>query len=235
VFVSSDIWTHNSPGKYDMSPPDANPLIVAAADGWFRAIQESFDTACFCCPQFNNYVILQHPNGEWSGYTHMQVNSTSALGLAVNDFVTAGTPIGTEGTVGCSTGNHLHWEVVIPTDPANAWQNSGGFLIGEAVIPVICGIGTEEPWLVDSGTYTCAPCNDDCPGTFTVDAGVGNGAEFVARADTEVITSEEEDVIFANGSVTQLRSGDHILMRPGFQAAVGAKMEVMIKGCNMQE
>lgn len=243
ISVGSDVWTHNPLGKYDINTDVVNPPIVAAADGWVRAIQESFDTACFqnnggvvtCCWQLNNYVIIEHPNGEWSGYTHMQVGSTTDQGIAVNDWVTAGTTIGIEGTVGCSTGNHLHWEVSRPPDGSNGFQNIGGFLLGELLIPVICGIGTVQPWLVGGQDYIAGPCDDNCPTQFLVDQNVGNGGVFVARADETVITDNVDPVIFSNGSVTQFRSADHIIMRPGFRASTGARMEAMIKSCNFQE
>lgn len=243
INMGSDVWTHNPPGKYDMWADDADKKIVAAADGWIRGIQESFDTACFvnnggmitCCWQLNNYVIMEHPNGEWSGYTHIQEGSATDQGISLNDWVNAGTAIGVEGNVGCSSGRHLHWEVSRPADPTNGFQSVGGFLNGELLIPVICGIGTSQPWFVQGGDYESGPCDDDCSGTVTVNNSISNGDEYVARADNVVQTGLNDPVVFGNGSVSQFRSGARILMRPGFRVATGAKFEAMIKGCNEQE
>lgn len=244
INMGSDVWTHNPLGKYDMWADDANKLIVAAADGWVRGIQESFNVACFtvdslgnvtCCWNMNNYVIIEHPNGEFSGYTHVQFNSVSAQSISLNQWVTAGTPIGIEGNVGCSTGRHLHFEVSRPADPANGFQASGGFLNGELLIPVICGIGTGQSWFVQGGTYTSGPCNDNCSTTQTVTQNLGNGAEDVYRADDLVQTTLNGPVTFFNGSVSQFRSGNTILLRPGFEIRSGAKFEGLIKTCNEQE
>jgi len=237
INMGSDVWTHNPPGKYDMWADDADKKIVAAADGWIRGIQESFDTACFmpCCWQFNNYVIIEHPNGEWSGYTHIQQGSATDQGISLNQWVTSGTPIGLEGTVGCSSGRHLHWEVARPPDGSSGFQASGGFLQGELLIPVICGIGTDEPWFVQGGDYPSGPCDDDCSGIVTVTAGLANNDEYVARADNNVQTTTADPVIFSSGSVSQFRSGGHILLRTGFQAVPGAKFEALLKACNEQE
>jgi hypothetical protein len=243
INMGSDVWTHNPLGKYDMWADNADKKIVAAADGWIRGIQESFDTMCFvnnggmitCCWQLNNYVIMQHPNGEWSGYTHIKVGSATDQGISLNQWVTAGTAIGVEGSVGCSTGRHLHWEVSRPADPSNGFQAVGGFLNGELLIPVICGIGTSQPWFVQGNTYTSGPCDDDCVTNVTVSAGLSNGEEYVARADNSVLTSTVDPVVFASGSASQFRSGNYIRMRPGFRARSGSKFEALLKDCNEQE
>ena len=235
--VTNDIWTHNPLGKYDMIASPDNRLIVAAADGWVRAIQESFDTTCwsmaFCCWMQNNYVIIEHPNGEWSQYTHIQVNSATNQGVSLGQWVTAGTPLGVEGNVGCSTEPHLHFELSRPSDPANAFAPVGGFLNGELLIPVFCGVGT-QPWLIENGTYTAGPCNDDCPYATNVSANVGNGGEYVARADNFVLTSEANMPTFLSGSATQFRAANYILLRDGFEVKSGAKFQTVLKGCNVQ-
>lgn len=237
VNMGSDVWTHNPVGKYDMWADGSNEKIVAAADGWIRGIQESFDTACFvnCCWQWNNYVIIEHPNGEWSGYTHMQIGSSTDEGISVNQWVTAGTPIGVEGTVGCSSGRHLHWEVSRPAPGSSGFATSGGFLQGELLIPVICGIGTGESWFVQGNDYVAGPCDDNCATTVIVEDNLSNGDEYVARADNAVLTALNNPVTFFNGSVSQMRSGHYVLLRPGFEARGGAQMEIMIKTCNEQE
>lgn len=240
VSMGSDVWSHNPPGKYDMGGSGSDPVIVAAADGWVRGIQESFDTSCFtvvnnvvsCCWQLNNYVIIEHPNGEFSGYTHMQVGSTSDQGIALNQWVNAGTPIGLEGTVGCSTGDHLHFEVSRPADVTNGFQSIGGFLNGELLIPVICGIGTDESFFRAGNDYVAGPCNDNCVNLVTVENGLNNSEENVWRGDLIVQTELDGGHVFANGSVSQFRALANIRIRPGFTIASGARFEAIITSCN---
>ena len=55
-----------------------------------------------------NAVILDHGNGVFSGYWHMQ-----KLDVAAGDHVVAGQELGEVGTTGMSTGPHLHWELRI--------------------------------------------------------------------------------------------------------------------------
>ena len=42
--------------------------------------------------------------------------------------------LGFEGDVGQAGGEHLHFEVAVPDDPANA-IDGGGFIIGQARVP----------------------------------------------------------------------------------------------------
>ncbi len=53
-------------------------------------------------------VILDHGLGVYSGYYHL-----SSLAVAVGEHVTPGQLVGGVGTTGRSTGNHLHWDVLI--------------------------------------------------------------------------------------------------------------------------
>ena len=73
------------------------------------------------CQQYNNYVWIRHPNGEWSKYTHMATGSvTGAPGnLSVGDTVLVGQALGIEADIGRATGRHLHHEVAIPTNPGD--------------------------------------------------------------------------------------------------------------------
>jgi hypothetical protein len=89
---------------------------------------------------------------------------TVDAGRAVGDAVEAGTFLGFEDEVGCADGKHLHFEVGVPTDPANP-INSGGFLIGSNRIPRFCGLPDDV--LVDGSRYRatvfCGPDLDFWP------------------------------------------------------------------------
>src|SRR5262245_28065994 len=67
------------------------------------------------CQNYNNYVWIVHPNGEWSKYTHMATGSiTGAPGnLSVGDTVLVGQPLGIEADIGRAGSRHLHHEVAI--------------------------------------------------------------------------------------------------------------------------
>lgn len=81
----------------------------------------------------NNFVWIEHPNGEWSKYTHMlkgsvgtglDLNGNPGAGHQVDDWVNAGEVLGIEADVGFASGVHVHFEVAIPNyvefDPDNA-------------------------------------------------------------------------------------------------------------------
>lgn len=156
VHVTNDHTKHSPPGRIDMSGKgnaSGEYKIVAAADGRIKYIEDSFsaqvqnddDEKTPNKPCTNNYVWIEHANGEWTKYSHMQKDSSTAKAkLKVGQFVKAGTYLGDEGKVGCAGGDHLHFEVGVPraTDPIDI---VGGFLKdnGESKrnrIPRICGI-----------------------------------------------------------------------------------------------
>jgi hypothetical protein len=58
-------------------------------------------------PSWGYRVIVQHPNGHWSGYAHMYAPPSVAEGQTV----AAGTVLGGIGSTGDSTGNHLHFAI----------------------------------------------------------------------------------------------------------------------------
>lgn len=242
VTVTNDIWHHDPLGKYDIVTDVSPALIVAAAPGWVRWIEEDNTEECHpngngepCCWWFNNYVVIEHPNGEWSQYTHMITGSVSQVGITVNEWVEAGTTIGIEGSVGCSTGPHLHFEVSAPPpDTVSPFDTIGGFLNGELLIPVICGIYPNQPYLLENASYFASPCDDNCPNVWETMGSLSSGQVFVARADSEILTDNANNVSYANGSSAQYRSGGSIRFRPGFAARAGSKFSALITGCNEQ-
>ncbi|MCP4360671.1 MAG: M23 family metallopeptidase, partial [Chloroflexi bacterium] len=67
-------------------------------------------------------VIIDHGLGIYSGYYHM-----SEVSVVVGDIVQSGQVIGVVGTTGLSTGNHLHWDLLINGVwvDAQAWLEQG--------------------------------------------------------------------------------------------------------------
>ena len=74
--------------------------IMAVASG--RVIQSGWDGGYGYC------VTIEHSNGIRTKYAH-----ASALCCNVGDYVSAGEVIALVGTTGNSTGNHLHFEVIV--------------------------------------------------------------------------------------------------------------------------
>src|ERR1044072_7317596 len=118
VHVTNDHTKHSPPGRIDMSGKgnaSGEYKIVAAADGRIKYIEDSFNKQVESGsgePCTNNYVWIEHANGEWTKYSHMQKDSSKVKAkLKVGQFVKAGTYLGDEGKVGCAGGDHLHFEV----------------------------------------------------------------------------------------------------------------------------
>ena len=132
VWIFDDAASHRPAGRVDLvAKPAAQPQpVVAAADGIIRMIEDSHreqqsGRAASECR--NNFVWIEHPNREWSTYSHLRNGSvTSAAGLKVGDKVVAGQFIGYEGAVGCAMLDHVHFEIAVP---GSAGIDAGGFVV----------------------------------------------------------------------------------------------------------
>jgi hypothetical protein len=153
VYVSRDVLKHNPLGRIDMSGTGAGPdyEIAAARSGVIRAIVDTNAEPT----EDGNYVWLEHPDGEWSKYSHFQTGTVTKRGHKVGDSVAAGTVLGLEGDVGLADGDHLHFEVTVPYDAAKP-LDSEGFMRGVNRNPVICGIPGNA--LFRGQTYTVTKC-----------------------------------------------------------------------------
>jgi len=90
----------------DLSAPPGTPVTAPAPA-----------TVVLAEPLFvrGNAVVLDHGNGVFTGYWHMQ-----SLAVKAGDRVRAGDTLGEVGSTGLSTGAHLHWEMRVsgvPIDP----------------------------------------------------------------------------------------------------------------------
>ncbi len=188
VRVTGDDLTHpDVPGRYDMVgiPQTEEHNIVAARAGRIEAIEDSNAEPT----DSNNYVWISHGSfndaeppqwviQEMSKYSHLVTDSVPDE-LAEGVMVEAGDVIGVEGDVGEADGVHLHFEVAVPTDPANP-IDADGFIIGENRTPRICSLMKLVPggslydlipnwptWLIDHATvegeehYKAAPCANE--------------------------------------------------------------------------
>ncbi len=159
IRVSRDHLTHSPvPNRLDMVGINGSEpyRIVAAQRGIIRYISDGNTVRCpdGGCP--NNYVWIEHANGEWTKYSHLATGSvTGDAGLAVGNFVSMGTFLGYESDVGIASGDHLHFEVGIPNDPANPLSSlSGGFMNGVNRTPRFCELNILEA----NQEYTATSC-----------------------------------------------------------------------------
>lgn len=224
--------------RIDMIDLNGTDSIVAAADGWIRAIVDNFSLQLDCdtTTNNNNYVWIEHPNGEWTKYTHMtNLSTTFNAGLAVNDWVCAGTFLGFEDRVGCASGDHLHFEVARPTDGTNVLQFTftGGYIdqdVAENLIPVICGI--DGNIMEDDAIYTAGPCDYDACDLNQVHSTlqVENDEWSVDIVDDFVEAGVDVDIFDGGNGIFQ--AGEYINLTPGFTAHAGSSFSARIRDCN---
>jgi murein DD-endopeptidase MepM/ murein hydrolase activator NlpD len=131
------------------------------------------------CQQHNNYVWIEHPNGEWTKYTHMATGSVSreeplGFGWEEGDTILVGQPIGRQSDIGSAGGTHLHFEVAaIPPGTTPPFSELGGFISNGSWnrVTVVCfsdGDDNSDSLYTDGESYTAGPCVNTAP---TADAG----------------------------------------------------------------
>src|SRR5206468_10008931 len=67
----------------------------------------AFQTCCIGCLNTSNHVNVQDPDGTVATYWHLDQAT-----VRVGDHVNAGDNLGFSGTSGCSSGPHLHFQVM---------------------------------------------------------------------------------------------------------------------------
>jgi murein DD-endopeptidase MepM/ murein hydrolase activator NlpD len=131
------------------------------------------------CQDHNNYVWIEHANGEWTKYTHFATGSVTMAspfgnGWQVGDTILVGQAIGFQSDIGSAGGSHLHFEVaaVPPGSPNPPFSQLGGFVNNAwNVVTVVCFLNgdTDGDSLYTEGeVYTAAPCVNTAP---TAEAG----------------------------------------------------------------
>jgi Peptidase family M23 len=162
VRVARDHLTHQPPDRLDLVGAEARiHRIVAAARGIVRYVVDEFSvrqdsrTARTCN---NNYIWVEHPNGEWTKYSHVRQDSARGRAkLQPGDTVEAGRYLGDEGEVGCASGRHLHFEVAVPRDRDDPIVRAGGFIKGRNLVPRFCVAGEV---LVAGSAHVAGPCEE---------------------------------------------------------------------------
>ena len=150
--------SHSPPDQIDLNGLGDPPLrLVAAAAGIVRRVVDDFSEnqpGQEDCK--NNYVWIEHPNGEWTKYGHMRKGSVKGTArLKEEDPVRSGQLLGIESDVGCAHGTHLHFEVGVPDDAAEPVDDNGD-LRGSNRIPRICLVAGRR--FVRGARLVAAPC-----------------------------------------------------------------------------
>ena len=179
------------------------------------------------CQNYNNYIWIEHPNGEWSKYTHMRTGSITGApaNLSVGDTVLVGQTLGIEADIGRAGGRHLHHEIALPTDatddtpfggpfipgaipgggneppggPPGTGYYAGGFIQGTNLAPFVCDIAGNL--YADNSTSPGNNAFTANPCTNTAPTAVAGGPYSVPEGDTEQLdgtaSSDPENAILS--------------------------------------
>ena len=119
-----------------------------------NAIADSVVTGL--CQEYNNYVWIEHPNGEWTKYTHFGTGTVTERGWAVGMAIDAGDVLGDEGDIGRARDRTCTGRSPSPTTPTTTRRSarSGGFIHGTTRPPDLRHPGdSRSTWW---RTSTCA-------------------------------------------------------------------------------
>lgn len=103
--------THQNENSLDFTMPVGTP-ILATREGIVVKVIDSNYISCFEkeCAEYNNYIIIYHPDGTFSRYVHLKKDGSL---VKEGDFIKQNDVIGYSGNVGWSNGPHLHFMVFI--------------------------------------------------------------------------------------------------------------------------
>jgi murein DD-endopeptidase MepM/ murein hydrolase activator NlpD len=203
--VSRDHHIHTPPNRIDMSAGQGAQVVAAATgviraiidyngnspnagdgvgmDGLAQndALEHSCgnnlpgNTVVGQCSDYNNYVWVEHANGEFTKYTHLGTGTVrlappNGFGWSIGDTVKVGQVLGLESDIGQATAGdgvspafHLHYEVAASNDGLPMlWDSLGGFIQnGVNLVPVTCDIPNNL--YATNGAYVAAACLNNLP------------------------------------------------------------------------
>jgi hypothetical protein len=164
----------------------------------------------------------------------MATNSTTGdAGLDEDDYVLAGTFLGYENSVGCASGDHLHFEVAVSLDGGNLeFDEAGGHIDDDSavnLIPVFCDISLN--YFVSGEEYTAADCGSGCIGSLFFTVFTKSFDQLEVSISSATITGSTA-VNFLNGSNGLWQAEDAVSLLPGFTAEDGCEFIARIEECN---
>ena len=95
--------------------------IYAAKSGTITKIEKNVTAINNCNYGYGNYIVIDHGDSSSTLYAHIKYGTIPST-LSIGSQISQGEQIGQVGSTGCSTGNHLHYEVLInnsTVDPAD--------------------------------------------------------------------------------------------------------------------
>ena len=248
VKITRDWVDHGSNGgnerSMDMIDVDGVGIIVAAADGKVQFVKDD-RRDCGCHSSYGdcstNFILIYHLNGEFSNYRHIAFNSAVVV---VNQVVTAGQIIATEGDVGNTCGNTRAANNLgntcpsVEVDSATDCGRHLHFTItrgGNYLNPRICSPDVVKDYFIfeDDETYVAAPCGLSTCGvnnwTFLNQTFDGVMRSYPAMETISTV----DDVIIDNTEYTSIdfQAGDRIILSPGFHAKSGTFFRSSIRAC----
>jgi murein DD-endopeptidase MepM/ murein hydrolase activator NlpD len=243
IKVTNDHFTHDPLGRYDIIGQNGGASctvmgykIVAAAAGIIRRLVDFHDEHgpdCESnCENYNNYIWIEHANGEWSKYTHiMQYSASDLAGLQEGDTVCAGTFLGYECEIGQATGPHLHFEVRHPNDPNNIDISVAGGFMNDAQhrIPVINSIS--KHYFQEDDTWT-ASGSAFCPSSVEVPEVSVASKEIKILMASSTLSTASHSITYENGSNGLFQAGESIVIKPGFTVKAGSYFEASLRSCD---
>jgi murein DD-endopeptidase MepM/ murein hydrolase activator NlpD len=100
---------------------DEETPVLAAADGIVTFVKDDSNTggANPMYWDYTNFIVIRHPNGEYSRYDHLSYRSAR---VKVGQHIRAGKKIARVGMTGFTYVPHLHFQVFVVTG-INAWTD----------------------------------------------------------------------------------------------------------------
>ena len=140
-------WTFH--GGQDMSSQPGPGPVVAITAG--RVVRAGWDLT-----GYGNVVDLQHADGIQTRYAHL---ASIEPDIAAGADVAIGQRLGVEGSTGASTGNHLHFEVIVDSkrvDPL-AFMRARGVPLDGRVVTASPNAGTGPAGTAGQGPAAMLP------------------------------------------------------------------------------
>ena len=105
--------SHQNENSLDFTVPIGTKVCAARA-GLVIQVVDNHNENCLdkSCMEFNNYITIQHSDGSFAKYTHLDFKGAK---VNIGDSVVTGQTIALSGNTGFSTGPHLHIEINVPS------------------------------------------------------------------------------------------------------------------------